>query len=466
MNEKYKYLSKNVLLFSISSFLPKVLSFVMIPVYTSVLTPGDYGISELIATTVALLLPIFTCDIQDAVMRFAFDRAYTQSAVFSTALRIVGKGILLIAVGCLGLCLLQVPGLETEYIVFVFWQYAIQALGNSCNLFCRGIEQVKVLTMASLLQSVLFAGLNMLLLFVWPLGFTGYMLSGTISATLALIYMIIKAKLYRYIDFDRYPELQRQMISFSFPLIFSVLAWWVNNASDRYIVTWMAGVSVSGLYAVASKIPNILVAFEGVFYQAWSISAVKEFDSEDKDGFIGRMYTMTNAAMVLLCSAIMMGNIPLASVLYSAEFFSAWIYVPPLLIAIVFNCLSLFIGSIYTTVKKTKILSYTTISGAVVNTVLNFILIYFFGAYGAAVATMISFIVVAFGRLYFLNRFLHMRVRYRRDVVGYILLILQAAVAYCGNSLILLQSAVFISLVAIYYHELYLIIHKVFLRFH
>ena len=43
MNSKYKYLSQNILLFSISGLVPKALSFLMVPFYTSVLTPTDYG---------------------------------------------------------------------------------------------------------------------------------------------------------------------------------------------------------------------------------------------------------------------------------------------------------------------------------------------------------------------------------------------------------------------------------------
>ena len=76
MNSKQSYLAKNILLFSISGFVPKILSFILIPLYTSYLTTAEYGISDLITTTVYLLLPVFTLNIQDAVMRFALDDKY------------------------------------------------------------------------------------------------------------------------------------------------------------------------------------------------------------------------------------------------------------------------------------------------------------------------------------------------------------------------------------------------------
>jgi len=464
MKGKYKFLSKNVLLFSISGFLPRVISFVMIPFYTYILTPTDYGISEMITTTVALLLPIFTCDIQDAVLRYTFDKRYSQSAVFSVAISIIIRGCLLVVVACLGVWLLDIPGIKAEYLCFIVWQYIVMALQNSCNLFCRGINKIAILTLSSLWQAIFAAGLNILFLAVFPLGLTGYMLANSLSATVALSYVIVAAKLYIYVEFEQNYELKSEMMQFSLPLIFSVLAWWVNNVSDRYIITWMVGLSASGLYAVSLKIPTILVVFENIFYQAWSISAIKDFDKQDQDGFISKMYTMTNTTMVILCSLIMCLNIPIANILYAKDFFPAWEYVPPLLISIVFNANALFVGSIYTAVKKTRILSYTTISGALVNTVLNVLLIWCMGVYGAAWATMIGYAVVAFARLYYVSRFITLHVNFLRDMLSYALLIGQAVIAHTGVEAQIFQVALLCGIVVLFYSEIKLLINQVIIK--
>ena len=71
MKDKYKYLGKNIILFAINGFIPKLLVFVMVPIYTGYLTTYEYGIADLITVTVQLLLPFFTLDIQDAVMRLS-----------------------------------------------------------------------------------------------------------------------------------------------------------------------------------------------------------------------------------------------------------------------------------------------------------------------------------------------------------------------------------------------------------
>ena len=84
------------MLFTISGFVPKIFSFILVPIYTSYLTTAEYGISDLITTTVSLLIPIFTLDIQDAVMRFALDKEYKKEDVFSTAIRIILIGTLIV----------------------------------------------------------------------------------------------------------------------------------------------------------------------------------------------------------------------------------------------------------------------------------------------------------------------------------------------------------------------------------
>lgn len=75
------------------------------------------------------------------------------------------------------------------------------------------------------------------------------------------------------------------MMDYSRPLIANSIAWWINNASDRYIVIFFCGLAENGIYSVASKIPSILNIFQSIFNQAWTLSAVKDFDSEDKHGF-------------------------------------------------------------------------------------------------------------------------------------------------------------------------------------
>lgn len=463
MNSKYKELGKNVFLFTISGFIPKILSFILVPLYTSYLSTYDYGISDLIVTTVQLLIPIFTLDIQDAVMRYSLDKNYDNKNVLSYAIHVIckGAGILLVLIAIVSF--FEIEALNNEYLVFLFINYVIGSLYNTFSLFCRGINKVKVLTIGSVINSAITLSSNILLLAVFKMGLTGFLISSILGTVVAVIYIVLKGKLYQYISFKKVPEsVGKEMKRFSYPLIFSVTAWWVNNASDRYILTGLAGVAVSGIYAVAYKIPSILTMFQNIFTQAWSISAIKEFDKKDSDGFIGETYTLMNFGMIFSCSVLMILNIPIAKLLYANEFFYAWKFVPPLLLSVVFNAMALFIGSIFTAVKDTKTLSYSTIIGATVNIIFNFLLIPYFGAYGAAVATALGYGVVLIMRHIILRKYIHMKINMKRDIMGYIALLLQIMIAFKGLNYVYFQILVLCIIIVLYIDMFKILKNKMF----
>ncbi len=454
MAGKHKYLIKNIALFSINNFVPKLLSILLIPLYTNCLTTAEYGISDLLTTTVSLLLPIFTLDIQDAVLRFALDKQYKKHDVFSVAFHIILIGTGLVCLGTYGASLLNIPGIEDSYLIFFVLMYFTTALYNSVSLFCRGIDKVHIMVVGGILQSIVTLSANILFLLVFEWGLTGYLLANTVGSVVALVWYFIGAKLHRYIKWSFPKSVFKDMVAFSFPLIFSVIAWWVNNASSRYVLTWMSGVAVSGLFAIAYKIPNILTIFQNIFYQAWSISAIKEFDKDDSDGFISNMYNLMNFGMIAVCSGIMLVNIPVSDFLYSKEFFEAWKFVPPLLLSVVFNAMALFIGSIFTAVKDTKTLSISTIIGAAVNAVCNFIFVYYWGAYGAALATMLGYAVVLIMRHIILRKHIRMHIVWWRDIIAYGLLLLQMILAIFGMRYVLLQAVILVVIFVLYFAEI------------
>ncbi len=454
MNSKYSYLSKNILLFSLNGFIPKVLSFILIPIYTGYLTEAQYGVSDLITTTVQLLIPIFTLDIQDAVMRFAMDKEYDNKRVFTVSMRIVFFGTFLVALLSFIAGLIKIPGIEPLYLIFLVLMFFTSALANSFSLFCRGIDKVQAVVVGGILNSAVTLLANILFLVVFKWGLVGYLVANTLGALVALVYEFFAAKLYKYITTVVDKKLSKEMIAFSFPLIFSTIAWWINNASDRYVITFMCGISVSGLYAIAYKIPTILSMFQNIFTQAWSISAIKEYDKDDSDGFVGNMYNTVNFTMMLACSVLMLINIPIAYILYSEDFFVAWKFVPPLLISVVFNAMALFIGSIFTAVKDTKTLSMSTVFGAVINTVCNFVFIYFWGAYGAAIATLLGYAATLLFRHIILRKHIKLKINWTRDIIAYAVLIIQMVIAYFGFKLTLLQLIATFVLILLFRKEL------------
>lgn len=455
MKKKYMELIKNLGLFFIANFLPNTLAFFMEPLYTRCLSKADYGVVDLLFNTIQLLLPVFTLQIQDAVLRFALDKAYDKRDVFSVGVRIASGGFIILSAICILLWGSGIMALEPAYFLFFLINYLTGALYNIFSFFCRGIDKVKEITVASVLNMVIIISCNLIFLLYFQWGLYGYFIANSIGTVISAVYIFCSARLWKYIRWHfKNVSTGKEMVCFSMPLIFNSLSWWVNNASDKYVLNFFCGISFVGMYAAAYKIPTILKVCGDVIAMAFSISTIKEFDEQDKDGFLGKSYSMISLFMTLSCSVLMLGNLLLARILFAGVFFEAWKYVPPLLISVLMNQLSFSCENIFVGAKQTKMISKTAVAGAVINTILNFVLIPMFGAYGAGLATAIGFTCFWGLRYYKLKQIIFLKNNFRKESASYGLLVLQAFFAYWGNCFWYVQLLLLLGIMMLYRREL------------
>ena len=465
--KKYKNLGKNVLLFSISSLIPKLLAFILIPIYTSKLSTVSYGKIELVTTTVSLLIPIITLNISDALLRFLLDKKYNNKDVFSSCMYILIYDVLLSFLLLSALVIFDPFNIEKVYYIFFSVFMILNIFYNIMCIYLKGLELIKNMVIGSIINSLVTFVLMITFLTVYDLGVIGYVLGSTLGLFISIIYMFFATRCYKNFNFKINRSVFKEMVKYSFPMIFSAIAWWINNSSDRYIIAIISGVGISGVYAVASKIPHILKTFQNIFLQAWSISAIKEFDKNDEDGFIGNMFSVMNLIMIIGCSFLILFNIFISKLLYSGDFFIAWKYVPPLLVSVIFDSLALFIGNIYYAVKDTKTLSIANVIGAIINILLNIVLIKLIGAYGAAISTAISYFITFVLCFIYLKKYINMKTNSQVLFLGYILIVIQMIVAYFGNKFFVFEFLIFVLLLfnyRIYYKSFIKILNDFFKR--
>lgn len=463
MNKKYKTLLVNMALFFLASFIPKTISFFMVPLYTYCLTTTDYGTADLLTNTVQLLVPILTLQIQDSVLRYSMDEDYSPDSVFSIGIRITLRGGICFFVGVVFMQVLGIYPMEKVLWIYMIVNFLSTSLNSVCSYFCRAIGRIKTITISSISLSIVTIVLNIVFLVHLNMGLYGYLLANSIGAVVGVVVLFFGAQLHKYISFGRVDsELKQKMVLFSIPMIFSALSWWINNASDRYILTFSTGVSAVGLYAVSSKIPTILSTLSSVISRAYSISAIQELDYDDKDGFLGKSYAVISICATMACSVLIFLNVEISRVLFSKSFFEAWKFVPPLLIAALMNQLSLSCENLFIAIKNTKIVSATAIAAAAVNTILNFALIPAIGIYGAALATVLAFSFQWILRYYFLKRKVKLKDNTVKEVMSYLTLYLQMVIAFFGNRYIIAQMACVIFLIVLYAKEICDIVKGIF----
>lgn len=451
MNQKYKYLGKNTIVFAISSFGTKILSFLLVPLYTSVLTTDEYGTVDLITTTSTLLVFILTINIASSVLRFALDNQEYAENILSFGFRVLNIGTVLCGIVISIVYMIQINGWPLYYYAFIVLYFYASALYEIMTNYLRAIDKVREVAVAGVLSSLFIILGNIFFLLIVKVGLAGYILSIVIGPLLSSVYciMIANVSIKTYFLINCNKKTQEEMVRYCIPLIFNNIALWINAFLDRYFVTYYCGIAENGIYSVAGKIPMILSTFYSVFANAWTLSAIIEFNKDDSDGFFSKTYNTYSAFMTMLCSMIILFNIPLAHFLYSKNFFVAWQYSSVLLLSVMFNTLTSFQGSIFTAAKKTQSIATTTIISAFANTILNIILIPIIGALGAAISTAIAYFVLWVVRYKLARKFIKMKINIKRDILIFSIVSLQIVFEHTKDHFYIGQILCFICIIFI-----------------
>ena len=389
---KYKKLLSNTITFGIGTFSAKLLTFLLVPLYTRVLTTAEFNASDLIQQTGNLLMPLVSVGMASALIRFGLDKSYDKTSVFSTALMTSGCGFAIFLL--LSPLILLVPDIS-EHIVLLVLFVIMSALRSLCSQFVRSLGYVKLFSYDGVQSTVLTIIFNVLFLVVFRMGVTGYILATVVSDFISAIFLFLMADLHWYVRFSKMDrEVFRTMIRFSVPMIPTALFWWIINVSDRYAVTWMISSADAGIYAAAYKVPTIVSLVSSVFTEAWQMSAVMEKDSANRDQFFTKVFSALSSLLFLTSSALIVCSKLITKVLVGPSFYDSWRYIPILVVATSFSCFANFLNSVYMVERKSVLSLLTVMSGAVINVVLNVLLIPPMGVNGAALATFVSYLVV------------------------------------------------------------------------
>lgn len=423
---KYRYLVKNMGLLTLSSFTTKLLSFFLVPLYTSVLTTGEYGTYDLFNTTISLLVPLLTVDIQEAVFRFSMDDNIDHNKIWYVGCRYSLISCLIVFVG---LVLNRITGLILalqQYEIEFFALYALTAFSGVILYFSRGTGKIADISVAGVISSAVAIFCNITFLLVLKMGLHGYFLASILGAVAQCSYLLIRSKIWKRVKYHKDDKtLRKEMTNYSKPMIANAISWWVNNASDRYVVTWFCGIAVNGVYSVSYKIPSIMSILQGIFSQAWTLSATREFDKEDNDGFFINIYNTYNFLLVITCSLLIFMDKPLAKMLFAKDFFEAWKYAPFLMISTIYSGMAAFLGGILSAKKKSNLFAKSSVVTAIVNTVLNIILVVSVGPLGAAISTAFAYFLMWRIRLKQVKQYIDLRVNIIRDSIAYMVLVIQ-----------------------------------------
>lgn len=390
-------LIKNTIVFAIGSIGSKLLQFLLLPLYTRVLTDAQYGTVDVLQSIATVLIPLLSLTIYDGVFRYAMDKATDKRDAFSVGLHVCLLSAVVAVLGG-GACLLT--GAQAGYVWAVVWYTVANIFYTTVTQFVRAIGHVRLYAFSNIAQTLLIVIFNVLFLVGLDMGIEGYMLGYTLSNAMVTVLVFAAAKLWRYY----HPRLTDRktgalMLRYSIPLIPNAVCWWLTTTIGRLMITAYLGSEANGPFAVAFKIPSIVTIAVGIFIQAWQMSANTEFDAPDFAQYNSKVFSYLQtisfllAAFLALCSKLIIG-------LMGQDFQDAWVYIPVMLLGIAFFTFAQFLGSLYIASKRTVMAFVTNLVAAVLNILGNLWLLPRMGVMGAAVSIAVSYLVFWLLRLW------------------------------------------------------------------
>lgn len=397
-NSRINSLIKETTWFAIGNFGSKILSLLLVPLYTNILSTKEYGAVDIVSTTISLAIPVLTLSLQDAAFRYAMEKGVQKRSVISDCM-------LITAVSPIVLLLLfpiadrYVPVLTTYWWYFVVI-YALNSISSVLSCYLKGIGKSRIFATQGIVYTFFFLLSNVILLLFMQQGVQGYLFSLMIAHMVSCLYMIIVGNVLRDISL-RYVDIQllKDMLRYSLPLIPASIAWWIMTSIDRYMLFYMCGTDANGLYSVAHKFPTMISVVMNFFVNAWHITAVRNKDDTDIGEFTSRIFEMLFCVGMVIGFLMILISKELGRLFFANDFFAAWTITPLLSVSTIFSTLSLFLGAQFTASKRSDLHLKSNMISMTANVVLNYVLIMQTGIDGAAYGTMISYFIVLVYRM-------------------------------------------------------------------
>lgn len=461
MKNKYLELLNNSIFYAIGNGTKKVLMFLLIPIYTHVLTTYEYGISEIFTSALELMFPILTLAISDATFRFLLDKDSVKQKILtnSTFILLLGYAVIIIFLPVIA----ALFGWKNSILFLLL--YISHSLLFLLSQYSRGIGKIKLFTTINIVNSIVLLISTIILLLIFKLGILGFLLPILFSNLFCIVWLSIKLKLTKCINLKLVDKKTiSTMLSYSVFIVPNVIAWWGLNVANKYILIAFYSVEISGIFGAAAKLPSIINLFSSIFQQSWQYSSIVHYNKEGSIKFYENVFEFYNS-MLTTTGALIIFILPWVTKLFLfGEFYNGWSFSAPLILAALIGSIAYYFGTFYQVVKKNSMGMVSTILGATIGLIFSFLLIVPFGPIGIAYSSVIGYIFIAVFRAVNTRKHIKLALNWRRTIYIFLILFLETVVWQFGvnSNTVLINFSLTILILIINRRTISIIVKKTF----
>ncbi len=394
------------------------------------LSSAGFGILELILTTVGLLGLVMNCGLNNAVQRYYWDKD-TQSqqrpSIVSSGMAmqlffgsvIVVFGVLLLYFFYENIYVQKLPLTWVALISALLLMFMSQWSQYILDVTRLHFSPWRFITI-SLISRI---GSAFLGLFV--VVYLGWGIDGFLSAQVLAILFVIPLALYlirKDLTFKVEASWATELVRFGYPFIFAGLAYWLFGSMDRWMLAAFSSLDEVGVYSVSFRFASIVLLVSGAFSQAWSPIAMKiRTDAPDSYRSIyANVLLLLMFLMFLMFLMLLVGGVlalfsgEVIGLIMTKEYMNSALPLSILCFGIVLQATQQVTAIGISIEKKTFLFARLAWITALVNFILNWLLIPKYGAVGAAWATTASYLVLTGSYLYYTQKLHALPISWKR----------------------------------------------------
>lgn len=423
-----KTLFKQTFIYGLATVLPRMLSFLLVPLYT---TPGvlssvaEYGKVSVIFSYFVLFNVVLAYGMETAFFRF-FNKETDKNTVIGTStISLVVSSFLFFILALVFQN--QIAGyidIDAKYINLVIWILLLDALAIIPFAWLRATQRPMRYAVIKILNVVINLGLNLFFLLVLKkLADSGSLFQSIYKPNFEISYifianliasgftLLLMTPFYSKAKYVFNKNLWRNMLRYAFPVLIAGIAFSINETFDRILLKELLPANVAetdiGMYSACYKISLFMTLFAAAYrlgIEPFFFSHAKTNNPQKNYAIILEFFVALGA--VILLFVVVFADILKPFIVRDEAYWEAMWVVPIILIANF--CLGIYhnLSVWYKITDKTKFGAYISVAGALITLIVNFAFIANYSYKASAVATLSAYAVMmvlsySFGRKYY-----------------------------------------------------------------
>lgn len=405
-----KFLSQ-FLIYGCASMLSKIAAVFLMPLYTSILTTGEYGAMAMIASCSGVLGILANFNIHSGIARDYFEEGVVRKKLVST-----GFFSILLCSAALFLVMFisrhtwtRMLGLESFETAFVIMLANIPAfsLQSYFAILTRFKNKPVLFVIGTVTALILQISLSIYLVLVKDAGINGILFAELLANTYSIIFFIIVNREFIAITFDK--TLLRRALVFAIPTLPATLAWWIDASLGQMLVGKYVSYEVLGVYSIALSITSVFSLISVAFNNVWGPYLYENYKHDGFKEEVNKLYGLFFVFLVVVSINLSLLANEIVLILAQPTYLDAVKYITLLCLPLSIYMLLPFVTSGIQISRKTKYLSYANCAGSLINLIILVTLLPRFGVIVAPLSLTVSRLVNYFISKYYSSKFVDLR---------------------------------------------------------